>query len=278
MKSNPLSFLKVSPVEDKDSSIHFVNDSLESQNIFPKSRIIASSDIEEENNNSLSLHLSNHSSEHENDNQNESIENSNGSQNNSIISVISSDDDSVMLVDDESSQDSDDMDEIDNKFEDIDYEHSSSISNEECDKDHSCSLDDMDYSDNSSDLDDSFDELGSIIRDSLYSNPNPNQVKKNDNDSFSIHSLSESDVDSNLTKSNSTQVITSHSSNKQNEKCNSSSSLLDDSSSKSITMMNDVEYLQLAHTKLPYFQSIQELEMAGCPFRLSIYLSIIHSV
>ena len=278
MKSNPLSFLKVSPVEDKDSSIHFVNDSLESQNIFPKSRIIASSDIEEENNNSLSLHFSNNSSEHENDNQNESIENSNGSQNNSIISVISSDDDSVMLVDDESSQDSDDMDEIDNKFEDIDYEHSSSISNEECDKDHSCSLDDMDYSDNSSDLDDSFDELGSIIRDSLYSNPNPNQVMKNDNDSFSIHSLSESDVDSNLTKSNSTQVITSHSSNKQNEKCNSSSSLLDDSSSKSITMMNDVEYLQLAHTKLPYFQSIQELEMAGCPFRLSIYLSIIHSV
>ena len=254
---------------------------MESSSILPKSRIIPSSDIEEEDSNSLLQHLSNNSSEHDNDNQDESIKNNNGSQDNSVISVISSDDDSVMLVDDESSQESDNMDEIDDNLEDIDYEHSSSISNEDCDHDCAFSHDHSDHSDNSnnsSDLDDSFDELGSIIRDSLYSNPTANQVKKNDNDSFSIHSLSESDVDSNLTKSNSTQVITSHSSNKQNEKCNSSSSLLDDSSSKSITMMNDVEYLQLAHTKLPYFQSIQELEMAGCPFRLSIYLSIIHSV
>lgn len=277
MKSNPSSFLKVYPIEDKESGIQFVNDSLESSSILPKSRIIPSSDIEEEDSNSLLQHLSNNSSEHDIDNQDEAIKNNNGSQDNSVISVISSDDDSVMLVDDESSQESDNMDEIDDSLEDIDYEHSSSISNEDCDHDCAFSHDHSDHSDNStnsSDLDDSFDELGSIIRDSLYSNPKTNQIKNNGNDMLTIHSLSESDLDSNMSESNSTHVIIDNSSMNQHEKCISSSSLLDHSSSKFITMMNDEEYLQLAHTKLPYFQSIQELEIAGCPFRLYIFFHL----
>ena len=172
------------------------------------------------------------------------------------------------------------MDEIDDNLEDIDYEHSSSISNEDCDHDCAFSHDHSDHSDNSnnsSDLDDSFDELGLIIRDSLYSNPKTNQIKNNGNDMLTIHSLSESDLDSNMSESNSTHVIIDNSSMNQYEKCISSSSLLDHSSSKFITMMNDEEYLQLAHTKLPYFQSIQELEIAGCPFRLYIFFSFIHS-
>ena len=41
-------------------------------------------------------------------------------------------------------------------------------------------------------------------------------------------------------------------------------------SSKSLTMMDDNEYLNLAHQKLPYFQSIAELESVGCQFRISL--------
>lgn len=99
----------------------------------------------------------------------------------------------------------------------------------------------------------SIDELGTIIRESLYSNPSRRCSDGAPQNAVNVQSIQDSDIDS---------IESSIDSIKQ-----AVNQTVDDSS-KSLTMLDDREYLEFAHQKLPYFQSIRELEAVGCPFRI----------